>query len=76
MNEWITTNEAVKLSGYNAEYIRRLIRSDKLRARKFGPVWQVDKSDLYDYMDESKQSRDGRRGPKRVVKPSPERLPH
>ncbi len=70
MNEWITTDDAVKLSGYSAEYIRRLIRTDKLRARKFGPVWQVDKVDLVDYIDESTRSKDGRRGPKRRV-PSP-----
>lgn len=63
MVEWITTNETVELSGYNAEYIRRLVRRNKIKAQKFGSVWQIDKSSLLNYMQESEHSTDGRRGP-------------
>lgn len=63
MSEWITTGEAVTLSGYNAEYIRRLIRRNKVAARKFATVWQINKRSLLTYMQETEQSGDKRRGP-------------
>ena len=64
MDEWITTTEAAKLSGYNVEYIRRLLRTNKLRSRKFGPVWQVSRAALSEYTKEVEKSSDGRHGPK------------
>jgi hypothetical protein len=33
--DWITTQEAVELSGFHPEYIRRLVRQGK----KHGSVW-------------------------------------
>ncbi|MCI0563795.1 MAG: helix-turn-helix domain-containing protein [Nitrososphaera sp.] len=62
--DWITTNEAAELSGYNLVHLRRLIREKKIVARKFGPVWQVKRQSLLDYLEEAKQSSDKRRGPK------------
>ena len=46
MADWITTAEAVRLSGYDVEYIRRLARSGKVKAQKWGREWQVSKSSL------------------------------
>jgi len=46
MIDWIPTAEAMRLTGYNAEYLRRLIRQGKVVARKFGSVWQVDRASL------------------------------
>jgi excisionase family DNA binding protein len=48
--EWLTVNEAAKLSGYNPEYIRELIRQGKIKARKFSIVWMVDRRSLLAYM--------------------------
>ena len=62
MQEWITSSEASRLSGYNKEYIRRLIRTNKVKAQKFGSVWQIDKASLMDYVQDSDNSSDGRRG--------------
>ena len=56
---WITSTEAVRLTGYNAEYIRRLVRSGKVKVKKFGIVWQIDRDFLLTYMQSSK-----RRGPR------------
>ena len=64
MADWITTAEAVSLTGYNAEYIRRLIRSGRVKARKFGIVWQVDRASLLGYLKKSELSTDKRKGPK------------
>ncbi len=47
--DWITTAEASRLTGYNNEHVRRLVRSGKVKARKFGIVWQVDRKSLMDY---------------------------
>ena len=62
--DWITTAEAIKLSGYSADYLRELIRTGKIEGRKFGIVWQVSKQSLLAYLKAAKQSSDNRWGPK------------
>ncbi|MBK8905471.1 MAG: helix-turn-helix domain-containing protein [Anaerolineaceae bacterium] len=62
--EWITTAEAASLSGYHVNHIRRLIRQEEIEARKFGPIWQVNKSSFTDYLETARQSEDKRWGPK------------
>jgi hypothetical protein len=57
--EWITTTEAVRMTGYNHEYIRRLLRTGKVVGKKWGRDWMVDRDSLLTYMQESE-----RRGPK------------
>jgi excisionase family DNA binding protein len=64
MEEWITVLEAASLSGYHPEYMRELIRSQRVKARKFGPLWQVSRSSLLEFLKEVKKSGDKRRGPK------------
>lgn len=48
-DEWLTVNEAAKLSGYHPETLRELIREGKITARKFSIVWQVNKESLLAY---------------------------
>jgi len=48
--EWLTVNEAAKLSGYNPEHITRLIRENKIEAKKFSIVWQVNRKSLLTYL--------------------------
>lgn len=64
MEEWITVIEAAHLSGYHPEYIRELIRNQRVKARKFGPLWQVSRSSLLDFLNDAKKSGDKRRVPK------------
>jgi len=49
-DEWITTTEAARISGYHIEHIRRLIRGGHINARKWGKEWMVDKLSLFDYL--------------------------
>ncbi len=63
-DDWITTSEAVEVTGYNAEYIRRLIRSGKVKGRKFGIVWQVQRASLHAYLQGARGAEDRRRGPR------------
>lgn len=64
--DWITTAEAAGLSGYNAEHLRRLIRAGKIKGRKFGTLWQVDRASLSAYLITAETSDDKRMGPKRA----------
>ena len=64
MAQWITVQEAADLSGYHPTYLRDLIRAGAIMARKFGPVWQVDRAALLAYVGAAKKSDDGRRGAK------------
>lgn len=61
---WITTAEAVTLSGYHPYYLRELIRTGSIKARKFGPIWQVDQESLLAYIQAARKSPDKRRGAK------------
>lgn len=63
MEDWITTYQAAEISGYNLEYIRQLIRSKKIHARKWGQSWQVSKQSLEIYIGRVKKT-GKRRGPK------------
>jgi excisionase family DNA binding protein len=64
LDDWITTAEAAELADYEADTIRRLVRAGVITARKFGPVWQISKRDLLDYV-----RRMAERGKKRGRKP-------
>ena len=64
IDEWITTADAAKISGYHVNHIRRLIRSGRVDARKFGPVWQVNRHSLLAFVKQAEESGDNRRGPK------------
>ena len=63
--EWIATREAIEICGYHPYHLRRLIRAGKIKSRKFGSVWQVNRQSLLDYLKEAQDSTDRRRGPKR-----------
>jgi excisionase family DNA binding protein len=62
--EWLTVNEAAKLSGYNADHLRELIRDGKIKAQKFSIVWMVDRESLLAYKTKAQSS-----GEKRGRKP-------
>jgi len=58
-SDWITTAEAVRITGYNEEYIRRILRAGKVHGKKWGREWMIDRVALLAYIKESE-----RRGPK------------
>ena len=64
-DEWLTVNEAAELSGYNAEYLRRLMREMKIKYRKFSFLYQVNRESLIGYMKKAENSTDKRLSPKR-----------
>jgi len=40
---WLTTEEAAQILDYNIEYLRRLIRTSRLKAKKHAPWVIADK---------------------------------
>ena len=62
-DDWITVHEASAISGYNEEYITRLIREGKIKAKKFSTVWQVSRSSIIDYSRKTEKL-GNKRGPK------------
>lgn len=64
MEDWLTTYEAVQISGYELDYIRKLVRANKIVGRKWGQSWQVSRKSLQDFLKNREQQ-----GQKRGRKP-------
>jgi len=60
INDWLTAAEAAHLTGYNIQYIRRLVRTKKVKSKKWGREWMISGVSLFSYKGDSK-----RRGPRR-----------
>ena len=60
----ITVQEAAEITGYNAQYLRRILRAGKLDAMKIGQIWLVNLASLQDYFSSAISSNDMRFGPK------------
>lgn len=63
-DHWITTTAAAEMSGYHVNHIRRLIRAGDIEARKFGPIWQINRQSFERFLEKANQSTDKRWGPK------------
>ena len=64
MEDWLTTYEAVQLSGYELDYIRKLVRAQKIIGRKWGQSWQVSRKCLLEFLKQREKQ-----GEKRGRKP-------
>jgi excisionase family DNA binding protein len=60
----ITVQEASVITGYNAQYLRRILRAGKLDAIKIGQIWLVNLTSLQAYFSSAISSNDMRFGPK------------
>jgi len=50
--EWITTTEAAKLTGYKPVTVRLLARKRRIKGEKRGRDWFLDKKDVLAYAQE------------------------
>lgn len=66
MPEWASYSikEASEKTGYNEEYLRRLIRQKKIEAVKVGPAYLIRAASLNKYIEEMQASDDARTGPR------------
>ncbi len=60
----ISVQAANEISGYNVQYLRRLLRAGKLGGVKVGQVWLIDLASLQTYFSCALSSNDLRCGPK------------
>ncbi len=65
MPDWITTDQAVKLTSYHPRHIRRLLRAGLIKGKKWGREWQISRSSLMAHVRHMEKL-GARRGPKRV----------
>jgi len=66
MPEWASYSikEASEKTGYNEEYLRRLVRQKKIEAIKVGPAYLIRAESLDSYIEEMEAADDGRAGPR------------
>lgn len=50
VNQWMSTKEAAKYTGYSRAHIRRLLIDGKVKGRKLGRDWFTTKEALNDYL--------------------------
>ena len=62
-NEYISVRTAAEISGYNQQYLRRLLRDNTFRSRKLGQLWLIDRDQFIEYVFNARKSRDKRKGP-------------
>lgn len=64
LGDWLTTQEAAELAGYDIQHIRRLVRSGEIEARKWGRIsWMVNRESLLQYLTRM-ETQGEKRGPK------------
>jgi excisionase family DNA binding protein len=64
LNNYISVQVAGKYSGYSLQYLRRLLRNDRLEGIKIGQLWLIDKSALDAYLRQARNATNQRFGPK------------
>jgi excisionase family DNA binding protein len=61
--DWITTQQAAEVTGYTADYVRKLAISGKVKGRRWGRDWQIDRRSLLAYV-KAAEKLGAKRGPK------------
>jgi excisionase family DNA binding protein len=67
MGSFITNHlpvtSAAELTGYSEQYLRRMLREEKITGIKIGQVWLIDMACLQAYLDHALNASDRRFGP-------------
>ena len=69
LNNHISVQVAAKYSGYSLQYLRRLLRNNKLTGIKIGQMWLVEKSSLDKCLLHVQEKTDNRYGPRPGLEP-------
>ena len=64
INSCISVQAAAEYSGYSLQYIRRLLRMEKLAGLKLGQQWLIEIESFETYLANAESSQDHRFGPK------------
>ena len=61
-NNCISVKAAAFISGYNMQYLRRLLRNGRLTGMKLGQTWLIDKGTFEVYLENANRTQDKRFG--------------
>jgi hypothetical protein len=64
LQKLISVQAASKSTGYNIQYLRRLLRLGTLEGIKIGQMWLIDMDSLETYLKHVEETSDRRCGPK------------
>ena len=64
VNQHLTVQAAADVTGYNIQYLRRLLRSGTLEGVKIGQMWLIDMESLEAYLEHIETTSDRRCGPR------------
>ena len=64
INRHLTVQAAADVTGYNIQYLRRLLRSGKLGGIKIGQMWLIESQSLETYLQRVESTSDRRCGPR------------
>jgi excisionase family DNA binding protein len=64
INGHVTVQVAAEVTGYNIQYLRRMLRSGKLRGVKIGQMWLIEMDALEAYLKHVESTSDRRCGPR------------
>ena len=64
INRHVTVQAAADVTGYNIQYLRRMLRSGVLRGIKIGQLWLIEMQSLEMYLQHIESSSDRRCGPR------------
>ena len=62
---YVSIKEASLLTGYNIQYLRRMLRHGKIQGLKIGQIWLIKKFSLETYLAYAHRFRDQRYGPRK-----------
>jgi excisionase family DNA binding protein len=64
VNRHITVQAAAEVTGYNIQYLRRILRSGALKGCKIGQMWLIEIDALEAYLKHIETTSDRRFGPR------------
>ena len=64
IGKFVTIQNATETTGYNLQYLRRLLRAKKITGVKIGQVWLIEFESLEAYLLLKTETEDRRCGPK------------
>ena len=64
LNKHISVQAAAADTGYNIQYLRRMLRSGTLKGVKIGQIWLIEMKSLEAYLQHVKNTSDRRCGPR------------
>ena len=67
LEEHLSVRAAAEYSGYNEQYLRRLLRAGRLDGTRIGQVWLIKLASLEAHLRVGQLSRDQRFGPQGVT---------